>query len=77
DHLALLVGIANPLDDPHFDHICHRFSFAFSILKAISRPFGDSPNGLSDPQAFISSLFQLPCSFLHNSVHALSVNPNT
>ncbi|WMV58516.1 hypothetical protein MTR67_051901, partial [Solanum verrucosum] len=34
-------------------------------------------NGLGDPQAFFSSFFQLPCSFLLISVHALFLNPNT
>ncbi|KAG5631590.1 hypothetical protein H5410_003307, partial [Solanum commersonii] len=37
------------------------------------RPFGDSPNGLGDPQTFFSLFFQLPCSLLLHSVHALSL----
>ncbi|KAG5590355.1 hypothetical protein H5410_040869 [Solanum commersonii] len=40
--------------------------------KGKVRPFGDSPNGLGDPQAFISLLFSsLFVPFLRRSVHGL------
>ncbi|KAG5571480.1 hypothetical protein H5410_061246 [Solanum commersonii] len=38
------------------------------------RPFDISPNGLGDLQAIFSSFFQPLCSFLFDSVHALSLN---
>ncbi|KAG5576538.1 hypothetical protein H5410_056672 [Solanum commersonii] len=48
------------------------------FLRLVMRlsPFGDSRNALGDPQAFISLLFQPLCSFLLDSVHALSLNSN-
>ncbi|KAG5630994.1 hypothetical protein H5410_002711, partial [Solanum commersonii] len=39
------------------------------ILGEILRPFDDSLNALGNPQAFFSSLFQLLCSFLLDSVY--------
>ncbi|KAG5595075.1 hypothetical protein H5410_036307 [Solanum commersonii] len=56
----------------------HSRSLGLSILEfwARLRPFGDSPNALGDPQAFLSSSFQPFCSFLPSSVHALPRTPN-
>ncbi|KAG5585510.1 hypothetical protein H5410_045944 [Solanum commersonii] len=88
-HSAQLVGIANSLGDPPFG-LVHRLSaLSFSNFKlcnfglctlehlARSRPFGNSPNWFGDPQAFFSLFFQLSCSFLLHSFHALSLTPNT
>uniref|UniRef100_M1DJF0 Uncharacterized protein n=1 Tax=Solanum tuberosum TaxID=4113 RepID=M1DJF0_SOLTU len=40
-------------------------------------PFGDSSSSLGDPQEVFSPFFQPLCSFLLDSVQALSPNPNT
>ncbi|KAG5586328.1 hypothetical protein H5410_046762 [Solanum commersonii] len=55
------------------------FPLGLSTLELLARfrPFGDSPNALDDPQAFLTSSFQPFCSFLPSSVHALSQTPNT
>ncbi|KAG5590270.1 hypothetical protein H5410_040784, partial [Solanum commersonii] len=68
DHLAQLVGIVDSLCDLPFGLVHHLSSFAFNIFATLElwmmlQPFDYSPNSLGDPQAFISSFFQPPCSF--------------
>ncbi|KAG5590739.1 hypothetical protein H5410_041253, partial [Solanum commersonii] len=64
DHSASLVKIVDQLGDSPFGRFHCRLALSFSIVvfwiigtleqKARIRPFGDSPNGFSDSQIFIS-----------------------
>ncbi|KAG5581773.1 hypothetical protein H5410_052400 [Solanum commersonii] len=79
DHSVQLVGIADTLVDPPFGlvHRLSAFPSSFSRFEALGDrglahwnirrdlgPFGDSPNGLGDPQGVLCPFFQPLCSFL-------------
>ncbi|KAG5580645.1 hypothetical protein H5410_051272 [Solanum commersonii] len=71
DPSAKLVGIANQLGNPPFG-----LGSAYWNIRRGCKPFGDLPNGLGNRQVVFSSFFQPLCSFLFDSVHALSLNSN-
>ncbi|KAG5629960.1 hypothetical protein H5410_001677 [Solanum commersonii] len=82
NHWAIWYCFAKLLGNALSAH-CHRRldlllqdSTHWNIRRDLG-PFGDSPNGLADPQEVFSPFFQPFCSFLVGSVHALSLNPNT